>query len=210
MYDFVNPVLMAAFVPTFIFVSLTPGMCMTLSMTLGMTIGFKRTLWMMSGELVGVGAIAALAGMGAAAIMLKHPEIFNAIKYCGGAYLAYLGINLWFSRGKMAVTFDDEHSAPPSVQELVSQGFFTAISNPKGWAFMMSLLPPFIDASKHVGVQVTVLVSIILFIEFLCLCVYCLGGNALRRFLQKSSNVRLLNRIAGTLMLGVAVWLAFF
>lgn len=209
MYDFVNPVLMAAFVPTFIFVSLTPGMCMTLSMTLGMTIGFKRTLWMMSGELVGVGAIAALAGMGAAAIMLKHPEVFYAIKYCGGAYLAYLGVNLWFSRGKMAVTFDDEDSAP-SVQELISQGFFTAISNPKGWAFMMSLLPPFIDATKHVGVQVTVLVSIILCIEFTCLCIYCLGGNALRRFLQKSSNVRMLNRIAGTLMLGVAVWLAFF
>lgn len=209
MYDFVNPVLMAAFIPTFIFVSLTPGMCMTLSMTLGMTIGFKRTLWMMSGELVGVGAIAALAGMGAAAIMLQHPEIFYAIKYCGGAYLAYLGVNLWFSRGKMAVTFDDEQTVP-SVKELVSQGFFTAISNPKGWAFMMSLLPPFIDVTKHVGVQVTILVSIILFIEFSCLCTYCLGGNVMRRFLQKSSNVRLLNRIAGTLMLGVAVWLAFF
>ena len=48
-----NFALLSAFVPTFMFVSLTPGMCMTLSMTLGLTIGVKRTLWMMVGELVG-------------------------------------------------------------------------------------------------------------------------------------------------------------
>jgi len=31
----------------------------------------------------------------------------------------------------------------------------------------------------------------------------------LRRFLMKSGNVRLMNRIAGTLMMGVGIWLAF-
>lgn len=209
MLEMTNPAILAAFVPTFIFVSLTPGMCMTLSMTLGMTVGYKRTLWMMIGELTGVGIIAALAGIGAAAIMLKHPGIFYAIKYCGGAYLAWLGFNLWRSRGKMAISMEDEQEMP-SGKALISQGFVTAISNPKGWAFMMSLLPPFIDSSKQIGSQVSVLVAIILMIEFLCLSLYCLSGNAMRRFLQKSSNVRLLNRVAGTLMLAVAVWLAFF
>jgi len=209
MFDFVNPVMLAAFIPTFIFVSLTPGLCMTLSLTLGLTIGFKRTLWMMIGELVGVGIITALAGAGSAVIMVKHPEIFYLIKYCGGTYLAYLGINLCLSRGKMAINLTQQQQFP-SHNELISQGFITAISNPKGWAFMMSLLPPFIDTSKNLGVQVTVLVSIILVIEFACLNLYCLSGNAMRHFLQKSSNVRLLNRIAGTLMLAVAIWLAFF
>ncbi len=46
--------LLVAFIPTFFFVSVTPGMCMTLAMTLGMSIGVRRTLWMMLGELVGV------------------------------------------------------------------------------------------------------------------------------------------------------------
>lgn len=44
--------LLAVFIPTFFFVSITPGMCMTLAMTLGMSIGVRRTLWMMLGELV--------------------------------------------------------------------------------------------------------------------------------------------------------------
>jgi threonine/homoserine/homoserine lactone efflux protein len=38
--------------------------------------------------------------------------------------------------------------------------------------------------------------------------IYASGGNTLRKFLQKGDNVRLMNRIAGTLMLGVGVWLA--
>lgn len=47
--------MLSVFVPTFFLVSLTPGMCMTLAMVLGMTQGVRRTLWMMAGELVGVG-----------------------------------------------------------------------------------------------------------------------------------------------------------
>jgi homoserine/homoserine lactone efflux protein len=38
---------------------------------------------------------------------------------------------------------------------------------------------------------------------------YAAGGKTLSRFLQRSSNIRLMNRVAGSLMVGVAVWLAF-
>ena len=37
--------LLAVFVPTFFFVSLTPGLCMTLALTMGMTIGVRKTMW---------------------------------------------------------------------------------------------------------------------------------------------------------------------
>lgn len=49
----INWALLTAFIPTFFFVSITPGMCMTLSMSLGMTIGVRKALWMMWGELLG-------------------------------------------------------------------------------------------------------------------------------------------------------------
>ncbi len=88
------------------------------------------------------------------------------------------------------------------------QGFVTAVANPKGWAFFVALLPPFLDASRSLGGQLAVLIAIILLIEFLCLLLYAAGGKGLRRMLGESGNVRLLNRIAGTLMVGVGVWLA--
>ena len=43
---------------------------MTLAMTMGMTIGIRRTLWMMAGELVGVGLVALLSVIGVAALII--------------------------------------------------------------------------------------------------------------------------------------------
>ena len=90
---------------------------------------------------------------------------------------------------------------------LMAQGFVTAIANPKGWAFMISLLPPFINSSKPFIPQIIILVMIIMTTEFTCLVLYSNGGRTLSRFLEKSGNVRLLNRISGLLMIAVGIWL---
>lgn len=201
--------LLSVFLPTFLFVSLTPGMCMTLSMVLGMTQGVKRTLWMMAGELVGVGLVAAAAGAGVATLMLRQPELFDLFKWVGGAYLCYLGLMMWRSRGRMAIPIESVELPPASRGQLALQGFLTAVANPKGWAFFVALLPPFLDASRPLGGQLAVLIAVILIIEFLSLLLYAAGGRGLRRVLGESDNVRLLNRIAGTLMIGVGLWLAF-
>lgn len=208
MDNLINFSIMAVFIPTFLFVSATPGMCMTLSLTLGMTIGVRRTFWMMAGELVGVGLVALAAVIGVATIMLKYPDIFSLFKWVGGAYLGYLGIQMWLSRGKMVISLDSKNGQDISRSSLAMQGFVTAIANPKGWAFFISLLPPFINANYALAPQVVVLLTIILIIEFLCLVAYATGGRTLSRFLQKSGNVRVMNRIAGSLMIGVGVWLA--
>ena len=167
MSSWIDPAILALFIPTFFFVSVTPGMCMTLSMTLGMSLGVRRTLHMMWGELIGVGLVSVLSVIGVAAIMLNYPGIFAAFKYVGGAYLVWLGIQMWQAKGKMAI-----------------------------------------PADLSAGQQISALVALILVIEFSCLLLYASGGRTLRHFLARSGNVTLMNRIAGTLMLGVGVWLA--
>jgi len=199
--------LLAIFIPTFFLVSITPGMCMTLAMTLGMSVGIRRTLWMMLGEVIGVALVAIAAVIGVASIMLKYPDIFSVVKYLGGAYLAYIGIGMWLSKGSMIIT--NESQTNVSRLTLFNQGLFTAISNPKGWAFMISLLPPFININNTLAPQLTVLVLIIMISEFVCMMVYASGGKTLRVFLSKGDNVKLMNRIAGSLMIGVGAWLAF-
>ncbi|MCK8068324.1 LysE family translocator [Cobetia sp. 1CM21F] len=202
--------LLSVFVPTFFLVSLTPGMCMTLAMTLGMTQGVKRTLWMMVGELLGVGLVAVSAVIGVATIMLRYPMVFSAFKLAGGAYLAWLGIQMWRSRGRLALGVAGEDAAAPraSRRALAAQGFVTAIANPKGWAFFIALLPPFLDASLPLAPQLIALVGIILTLEFTCLLLYAGGGSSLARWLGRGSRVRLMNRVAGTLMICVGIWLA--
>ncbi|MCH1930548.1 LysE family translocator [Shewanella sp. A25] len=200
--------LLAVFIPTFFFVSITPGMCMTLAMTLGMSIGVRRTLWMMIGELAGVALVATLAVMGVASIMLNYPEIFQIFKWVGGIYLAYVGVQMWRARGKMAVVSSDDNTPRASNFALMSQGFITAIANPKGWAFMVSLLPPFINTDRAVAPQLLALLSIIMLTEFSSMLAYASGGKSLRLFLSRGNNIRWMNRIAGSLMIAVGIWLA--
>ncbi|MFM2486690.1 LysE family translocator [Celerinatantimonas yamalensis] len=202
--------IMLVFLGTFFFVSLTPGMCMTLSMTLGMTIGVKRTLWMMVGELIGVGTVAVAAVVGVAAIMFNYPLVFHILKYVGGAYLIYLGYQMWQARSKLTIALPNKQScAARSRKTLALQGWVTAIANPKGWAFMVSLLPPFIDANAPVAPQLSILVALILCTEFTCLMLYASGGKTLGQYLAHSGNLKWLNRISGSLMALVGVWLAF-
>ena len=194
--------------PTFFFVSATPGLCMTLALSLGMTIGVRRTLWMMAGELVGVAVVALATLAGVATIMLAYPEIFMIFKLVGGSYLAFLGIQLWQSKGAMAVTQETSRPDLMTRTQLATQGFVTAIANPKGWAFFVALLPPFIDYQLPITAQIIILLSLILIIEFTCLIAYASGGRLLSGFLKNRSNVNIINRIAGSLIIGVAIWLS--
>jgi len=197
---------LAVFIPTFFFVSITPGMCMTLAMTLGMSIGVRRTMLMMIGELIGVALVAIAAVIGVAGIMLNYPDIFEILKWVGGLYLAFIGINMWRSKGKMAV--GDNNHQDVSRQSLFTQGFITAIANPKGWAFMISLLPPFINVEREVAPQLIMLLSVIMVTEFTSMMAYATGGKSLRIFLSRGDNIKWMNRIAGTLMIAVGFWLA--
>ena len=197
---------LAVFIPTIFFISITPGMCMTLAMTLGLKVGLRRTLWMMFGEVCGVAIVAVSAVLGAAAIMLNYPALFTWFKWIGGLYLVFLGCKMiWVSR---QVSLTNEQDLALSRFALISQGFVTAIANPKGWAFMLSILPPFIVVTEPITYQLFALVGIIMLSEFICMLIYASGGRGLKTLLNKGNNIRWMNGISGTLLIGVGIWLA--
>ncbi|GAA0822971.1 LysE family translocator [Colwellia sp. D2M02] len=200
--------LLLLFIPTFFLVSITPGMCMTLAMTLGMSIGIRKTLWMMYGELLGVALVAIAAVIGVSAVMLEYPKIFSILKLIGASYLLYVGINMWRSRGKLALNKVNNEQQATKRLPLFNQGFITAIANPKGWAFMVSLLPPFINPQLTLAPQLAMLLAVIILSEFICMMIYATGGKTIGKVLTKGDNVKLMNKISGTLMVLVAVWLA--
>ncbi len=202
------------FIPTMLLISATPGMCMTLAMTLGMTVGLRRTLWMMAGEVLGVALVTLLCGIGVASLMMRYPTGFQVFKYLGAAYIGWLGVQLWRSRGALSVSMEQlEQRAPPARHMLALQGFVTAVGNPKGWAFFLVLLPPFLlNTSNGLGsalnLHFAAIVLIVTMSELLCMTAYAVGGKALSRALARRGNVAVINRIAGTLMIAVGVWLA--
>jgi len=194
------------FVPTFFLVSISPGMCMTLALSLGVSIGVRRSLWMMVGEVLGVISIATLAVLGVAKLLLSWPLAFVAMKVIGGLYLFWVGLQLLRSKGTLSF---GENSAQTSStpKALFLQGLLTACANPKAWAFNVAILPPFINFESSVTLQLSVMLVVIASTEFICMLIYATGGRSLRHLLVQDDGAKWLNRVSGSLMILVAVWL---
>jgi homoserine/homoserine lactone efflux protein len=196
-----------AFAASYFLVALSPGLCMTLAMSLGISIGVRRSLWMMFGELVGIALVGAAAVFGVAALLLQAPTLFAILKWVGAAYLFYMGWQTWRSAPLRPEQLAG-HGSARGRSALALQGFVTAASNPKAWAFFVALLPPFVDRSRALAPQLPVLLALMLIIEFACMLIYAYGGRALSEQLHRRGKARWLNRIAGALMVVVGCWLA--
>jgi len=198
--------LLIAFSASFFLVALSPGLCMTLAMSLGISIGVRRTLWMMAGELTGIALVGASAVLGVAALLLKAPTVFAVFKWIGAAYLLYMGWQTWRAEPLLPEQLAGDNRRTRS--SLILQGFITAVANPKAWAFFVALLPPFVDQSRPLAPQLLALLALMLIIEFTCLQIYAHGGQVLSEQLHRRGRARWLNRIAGSQMVGVGIWLA--
>ena len=196
-----------AFVFTYSLVAFSPGLCMTLSMTLGISIGVRRALWMMVGELAGIVVVGACAIGGVAALMLATPGLFTVLKFAAAAYLLWAALRTWRALATIAMT---TRGVGLSERQLMAQGFVTATSNPKGWIFDASLLPPFINPDQAILPQAVMLLTVIVIIEFICLLIYASGGRALMELLTRRGLDHWLNHISASMMVGVAVWLILF
>jgi homoserine/homoserine lactone efflux protein len=191
-----------AFCGSYFLIALSPGLCMTLAMSLGISIGVRRTLWMMLGEVVGIALVGGAAMAGVAAMLKSAPQVFAAFKVAGAAYLLWTA---WLTWNAAVAARSPVRRVTPAA--LCSQGFLTAVSNPKAWAFQAALLPPFIDPKAALAPQMIVLLALMVVIEFACLLIYAQGGRSLSELLLRRGQGQLLNRVSAILMTSVALWL---
>lgn len=194
--------LLWVFIPTIAAVSLTPGMCMTLAFSLGLTQGYRRTLWMMLGEMAGVAVVVSTTVLLLAWLLTLDPTVFQGLALIGGGYLLWIAWQLWNAHEHFAAGAGKR--ALGSAQ-LTALGFTTAIMNPKGWAFMIALLPGFMDSSVSTISQLATFLSVMLVTEFLSMSLYAGGGRWLGRWLGDDRNLAVLNKVAAILMVGVAL-----
>ncbi|MDC0074917.1 LysE family translocator, partial [Alphaproteobacteria bacterium] len=148
------------FIPVFFVISITPGLCMTLSLAMGISIGVKNTMKMMLGELLGVLIVAGTAVVSGGAIISSFPTAFIIFKYAGGLYLIFIGYKMINSKGSLALNLDGTHSFKVNFISLSIQGFVTAVANPKGWAFFIAMVPAFINYDIALLPQMSALVII--------------------------------------------------
>ena len=198
-----SPDLILLFIPTIASVSFTPGLCMTLAFTLGLSIGYRRTLWMMLGELSGVATVFTATFWSLGWLLSRDPIYFQIVSLFGGAYLLYLAYQLFRQTPEAMKARNLENTSPMALAIL---GYITAVSNPKGWAFLIALLPGFVASDGPLFPQFLIMMGIMLTTEFISMTVYATGGQWLASRLSDGSGVMNANRIAASMLTLAALW----
>ena len=201
-----KPELLMLFIPTISVVSLTPGMCMMLAFSLGISEGYGRTLWMMLGELFGVALVVSTTVWVLQNMMRFDPIWFRGFMVVGALYLLWVARALWLSEPSIK---KGELEGSLSALTLVILGCSTAVMNPKGWAFMLALLPAFMVPDEPIAAQLAGFLSVIMVTEFLSMSLYSLGGQWLRKRMSTGAQLRWLNKLAAMLMVIVSTLVLF-
>ena len=145
--------------------SLTPGPNGLLALTHGALYGTRRTIATILGGSLGFTLVIALSMFGVGALLAASAGLLVILKWAGGAYLVFLGIQVWRSPS-MAVSRTLSVGTVRGSQ-LFRAGLFSAVSNPKGILFFVAFLPQFIAPNSDLAVQFAVMAITFVVIEFL-------------------------------------------
>lgn len=144
--------------------SLTPGPNGLLALTHGALYGHRKTLYTVSGGVTGFVLLIGLSMCGIGALLQASAHALTVLKVAGGAYLIWLGIQLWRAPA-LRLTIEGETPAKPG-RALFGQGFVSAISNPKVLLFYGAFLSQFINPQRPLWPQFVIMAGTFAVIEF--------------------------------------------
>lgn len=103
-----------------------------------------------AGVLLGYALHGALAALGVAAVVAAHPLLFEALRWIGVGYLAFLAVMLIRSATRVG-----RGTIPPAAptRGVLIRGFLTSFLNPKGLMMYFAIIPQFIDPVGSVALQ---------------------------------------------------------
>jgi threonine/homoserine/homoserine lactone efflux protein len=121
---------------------------------LGRSIGQGRSAGLVSALGISVGSLVhtAAAAVGLSALLMSSALAFSTVKYLGGAYLIYLGVQK-LRREESAELSD---GAPQvRLRCIFTQGVIVNVLNPKAALFFFAFLPQFVDPKRgNVAAQI--------------------------------------------------------
>src|SRR5580700_3133181 len=153
------------------------------------------------------------AACGLSALIVRVQLLFEAIKWAGVAYLAYLGVQALRSarRGEYAPLDGDDPAGPAqnTAQNVAGwrQGFISNITNPKVLVFYLAVLPQFLAPGAGLG-WLLVLAWSHAVLSLAYLLVLVAGLHGARRLLMRRKVRRALDATTGAILLGFGAKLA--
>ena len=179
--------------------SLSPGPNGLLALTHGALYGHRMTRFTILGGVLGFVALMALSMFGIGALIKASVTWLVVLKWVGGAYLVWLGVQVWRSP-PISPQVDAAEPAPPA-RVLFRQGALSAATNPKGLLFFSAFLPLFIDPARSLLLQFAILAGTFVLTEVITEYGLALTAHRIRPWLARVG--RHFNKVCGGLFVAI-------
>jgi threonine/homoserine/homoserine lactone efflux protein len=194
-----------------IFLIITPGPDTALIIRNALRAGARSASLSAVGVGVGSAAWAAASVVGVAALLETSDVAFTVFKLAGAAYLVYLGLRTLAGTFRSAPdpTHDSPVAAPPGLSAWTAfvQGVLNNLLNPKAGAIFATVMPQFIEPGDSTS-RLVMMVACYDAIVIAWLCAYALMVSRARRSGAGARLRKGLERVTGTVMIGLGVRLA--
>ncbi len=186
---------------------ITPGPTVLLAMSNGSRHGVRAAGWGMAGAVMADMILVAVVASGLGVLLAASEAAFQALKWAGAAYLAYLGWRLL--RTDAAPPLPGGDAGGRGIRTLFLRSFAVAITNPKALLFMSAFLPQFIDPGAALLPQYLALAAVLAVLNLAAMLAYALLGARMMRALNHGG-LRWRNRLCGGALNGMAATLALY
>jgi homoserine/homoserine lactone efflux protein len=190
-------------------ISISPGPGAVYAMTCGLNHGLRRGYAGTIGMIFGMMTALIVTAIGLGALLLTSAHAFTALKWAGVAYLIYLGIKQWRAPG-VPLAAADEAADGESVRALIFKGWAVNATNPKGYIFMMAVMPQFIDTNAPLFAQYVIIGITLCFTDAVVMAGYTGFAAKVLSYFKTERQMKFLNRVFGGLFVVAATTLATF
>jgi threonine/homoserine/homoserine lactone efflux protein len=177
----------------------TPGPNNILCAAHGSQYGFRDTLPLIMGMAIGWSTLGLFVG-GATVFIEKNQSFFDALTVVGAIYIAYLGYKVWQS----SPMSDDEKE---STRLGIKTGTIIQVVNGKAWIHFLVLMTQFGTIFGTTFAAKAMLVFLNLVFGLPAVMSWAAFGTQLRKLFSTPKSARVLNRIMGSSLVAVAIWI---
>lgn len=159
--------------------AITPGPNNMLLTTSGANFGFRRSLWLIIGIMLGMQSILLLVAFGVGSLILVYPSLHLMLKIFGSLYL------LWLAWKVATAAYEKlETDVVPLKPVQLYQGWLLQFLNPKAWLMALGAVASFSLAGDKYNQSIWAIALCIFVVNIIAGIVWLAFGTVIGRFLR--------------------------
>jgi len=186
-------------------VVIVPGPTVSLIIANSLKSGTRAGILNVVGTQLGLIILILLLALGFKAISPFLEDTIRIVRIIGAVYLMALGYLSFTSKNLL----DNSEKIKKFDKKFILQGLIVILSNPKAFLFLGAFIPQFININQPIGSQIIYFGILFMIVGAVFDGMYAIIFGKFREIII-NKYINILNKLGGTLLFFVGLWLLFY